>query len=180
MLANLIENEASLNSLSRESLLKLINLIPHYYDKNIIQLIDEKINIYKEEHHITISNMRINNLKSEIFKKKYKMMYDKLNYKIYIYEPYYDIWFSGREIEIEKLISQIKEDVDDKKFKMILISGRTINSYSIMLKENYIDDEAKTLIFNKLKRISRLDTIRMRFFFNITESEKIIKKKIKK
>src|SRR5574343_391261 len=100
-LSNIIENEESLNKLSKEILIK-------------------------------ISNNRINDIKSEIFKTKYKIMKDLNDFKIYEYDNYNDIYFTGKEINNEIIIKKLKENIDIKNFEIIKMSSRSIKTPHIL------------------------------------------------
>jgi hypothetical protein len=147
------------SKLSKESLIKLINLMPTYTGKNIIEIIDEKIEQYENNISIEISNIKINDIKAEIFKTKYKMMTDLLDFKIYEYENYSDVFFTGKEINIEILLKKLENNITYKDFKVLYISSRTIKTPHVIKIENF---EIYTSIYEKLKRIKRIETIRLR------------------
>lgn len=178
-LINIIENTEQINKLSRESLIKLVNLIPTYYNKNIIQLIDEIITEYENSQLIEISNIRLNDLKSEIFKTKYKLMKDFLDFKIYEYENYNDVFFTGKEINIEKLLEKLKTNLNYNNFEIIHLSSRTIKTAHI-IKINKTEENKENInkiLEQKLKKIKRIETIRLRFYFKEEKAPQIEKKK---
>lgn len=176
-IANIIENQDDINKLSRESLLKIINLIPTYYDKTIIELIDNVIKNYKNDQLIEISNIRLNDLKSEIFKKKYKISKDFIDFKIYEYENFNDIYFTGKEINPKKLLEKIKENIKYEEFEILHIFSRTIKTGHIFKinksEKNY--EELNDLIEKRLNRIKKIETIKMRFYFKEKEAPQIKK-----
>lgn len=176
LLANIIENQEQINKLSRESLLKLINLIPTYYNKNIISLVDTVISEYKNEELIEISNIRLNDLKSEIFKTKYKIVKDFLDFKVYEYENYFDIYFTGKEINIKKLIEKINTNINYRDFKVIHISSRTIKTPHVLkIGNNHF--EINTMLQEKLERIKRIETIKIRLYFKEEDAPQLEKRK---
>jgi hypothetical protein len=165
-------------------LLKLINTLPFYTKKSIFELIDEEIKNYNNETIIELSNMRINDIKSEIYKTKYKTLSDFLDFKIYEYENYYDVYFTGKEIDVEKMIKHLEEKINYENFETIHISSRTIKiPHVFKIKKEEKDEKENTQlsakIIQKLKRIKRIETIKIRFYFK-TEYAPVITKKEKK
>ena len=161
-----------------------MNTLPFYTKKNIFELIDEEIKNYNNETVIELSNMRISDIKSEIYKTKYKTLSDFLDFKIYEYENYYDVYFTGKEVDVEKMIKDLEKKINYENFETIHISSRTIKiPHVFKIKKDEKDEKENpsinTKIIQKLKKIKRIETIKIRFYFK-TEFAPVIIKKEKK
>jgi hypothetical protein len=170
-ISNLIENQNQINNLSRESLLKIMNTLPFYTKKNIFELIDEEIKNYNNETVIELSNMRISDIKSEIYKTKYKTLSDFLDFKIYEYENYYDVYFTGKEVDVEKMIKDLEKKINYENFETIHISSRTIKiPHVFKIKKDEKESNAPSTFFLR-RRFAATATSSLSPFFPPSPSQ---------
>jgi hypothetical protein len=127
-LKNIIENHSSMNKLSRDALLKIINLIPSYLDKNIIELVDEKIEALNNQYLIEISNIKINDIKSELSKSKHNKISKFQFFKIYEYDEYVDVYFTDKSVNSSTLLEELIKHVSLFNFTIVSLSSRTIRT----------------------------------------------------
>lgn len=173
-LKNFID-EKKINTLSRNAAIKILNLFPTFYNKNIIEIIDEKINEIENKELLDIINIRINDIKSEMNKTKYISAYSKENYKIYVYENYKDVYLIPSLININELLIKILNDEILNQWEIIYISSRTIkNPHILEKKNNEIIIKNMESIFNRIKK---LDSLKIRFYNKKELSPLIIKNK---
>lgn len=178
---NFIKDEKELNKLSRSSLLKIINMVPMYLNKSILEIIDNEIKTYTNDNLITISNNRINDLRSDISKKKYKSIFIKENYSIYEYSQHIDIYISLLIIDVEKSIKNILEEEIIKNYEILHITSKSIKKPFIFTfeKNENINDKLEK-IYKKVIKLKKNDEIKFRFFASINEAPILDKEEIKK
>lgn len=181
-LSNIVENEEHLSKLSKESLLKILNAITFYKKKSILSLVDEEIEAINDKTVLTISNIRINDIKREIYKTKYKMMVDFIDFKIYEYDDYTDIYFTGKETNVDKLKNKINEKIKWENYQIAHLSSRTIkipHIQKIKKEENDAEASVSEWIKERITKIKKIETVKIRLYKNEEFAPKI-QKKIKK
>lgn len=165
-----------MHKLSRESLIKLVNLIPLYLEKDILKLIDDKISTLENEGDIEISNLRISDLKKELEKKRFSLIIDFIDFKIYEYEKFTDVYFTGTEICCNSLIAKLKKNIKCEDFTVMQITSRSLKTpYLLETKQENIWDNVK-LALEKQKKI---ETAKIRLFRNHLNTPQRLKRETK-
>lgn len=165
LLSNLIENPEKMNKLSRESLLKLINLTPSYFNKNFIELIDEEIKKLNEATLIEISNLRLVDIRDEICKTRYSAVKNYIDFSTYEYESHLDIFFSGREENIEKLIEKMALHIIFKNYKSVQLTSKSSKVIRIfVIDENFELINLKTFLREFIVKSKNQTYVKIRLF----------------
>lgn len=177
---NFIKEEKDLNSLPRNSLLKVLKLTNSYLNKSIFDIIDEEIEKYENVNLITISNNRVNDIKSDFLKKKYIAIYNKDLYNVYVYDSYVDFYLSRSLTEITVPLKEILNEDIIKDFEVIHITSKLSKKISSFnFKENNNSDYKLGRVYEKILKIKINDDIKIRFYKN-QEIAPLIEKKEKK
>lgn len=181
-LKNIIRDPNTLHNLPRETLIKLINLIPAYLEANLVDLVDERIKKIEDELHITVSNIRIEDIKSSLKTHKWEHIIEIEGSRIYKYPQFVKIFFSGKETNTEVIVAKLTELIKIKDYEEVHLNSKNTTKRPHIFETSKIAEEGKVweLIEQHIKKFELISTLTLTLYIKAQNTPLKVEKRPKK